>query len=494
MLYFDIFGQHAADKLAFIFKGQEMIYGELRHKIEQWANYLQAQGVERGDKVGLFSKNCTNFVVAYFAIIKAGGVVVPFNFQLAAREVAYIVKDAGMKFLINRVSLDLDEALSEQGLTGKLKQYTYEDLDEAVEHDFVDYQMQEDDNCTIIYTSGTTGKPKGAMLSHKNLIANARGYTLVVDIYPEDMTLCVLPMYHCFAWTVSVAGVLMHGATIVVQETYIFKDTMNLLAKYQVTTFVGVPTMMQLFLKGATAEELKNIRYFISGGAALPRILAEQFKAKFGKYVREGYGLSEASPVVTVNPQNKIKIGSIGPCIPNVTVKICTADGTEVSGEEVGELCAQGDNVMLGYLGLPEATKQALNHGWLHTGDLAYKDKEGYIYIVDRLKDMIISSGENVYPREIEEAIYTNPAIAEVAVIGIPDKLRGQAICAYMVLKEGAELDKRDLRKYLLGRIAPYKVPREFFFCPQLPKNATGKILKTALREQALVDMVNRKR
>ena len=288
MLYFDIFGQHAADKLAFIFKGQEMIYGELRHKIEQWANYLQAQGVERGDKVGLFSKNCTNFVVAYFAIIKAGGVVVPFNFQLAAREVAYIVKDAGMKFLINRVSLDLDEALSEQGLTGKLKQYTYEDLDEAVEHDFVDYQMQEDDNCTIIYTSGTTGKPKGAMLSHKNLIANARGYTLVVDIYPEDMTLCVLPMYHCFAWTVSVAGVLMHGATIVVQETYIFKDTMNLLAKYQVTTFVGVPTMMQLFLKGATAEELKNIRYFSSGGVAVPRIVAEQFKAKIGKYVREG--------------------------------------------------------------------------------------------------------------------------------------------------------------------------------------------------------------
>ena len=332
------------------------------------------------------------------------------------------------------------------------------------------------------------------MLSHKNLVANTREFTSVITMSSEDIGLCVLPMYHCFAWTVSVSGPLFYGACIVIQETYIFKDTMGLIAKHEVNFFAGVPTMIQLFFKGAEAHELANIRCFISGGAPLPQVLAEGFRKKFGKPVQEGYGLSEASPVVTVNPASKVKVGSIGPSLPGVTVMIQDEDGKEMKRGEVGELCVRGDNVMLGYLNLPEETANALRGGWLHTGDLAYKDEDGYIFIVDRLKDMIISSGENVYPREIEEALYTHPLIEEAAVIGIPDKLRGQAVCAYMVLSEGAVLDKKELRKYLMERIAPYKVPREFFFCAQLPKNSTGKILKTALREQALIDMVSRKR
>ena len=239
---------------------------------------------------------------------------------------------------------------------------------------------------------------------------------------------------------------------------------------------------------------MANIRCFISGGAPLPQVLAEGFRKKFGKPVQEGYGLSEASPVVTVNPASKVKVGSIGPSLPGVIVMIQDEDGKEMKRGEVGELCVRGDNVMLGYLNLPEETAGALRGDWLHTGDLAYKDEDGYVFIVDRLKDMIISSGENIYPREIEEALYTHPLIEEAAVIGIPDKLRGQAVCAYIVLTEGAALDKKELRKYLMERLAAYKVPREFFFCAQLPKNSTGKILKTALREQALIDMVSRKR
>jgi len=252
--------------------------------------------------------------------------------------------------------------------------------------------------------------------------------------------------------------------------------------------------MIQLFYKGAEPEELAAIRYFISGGAPLPRVLAEGFKKKFGKPVQEGYGLSEASPVVSVNPTNAIKIGSIGPSLPGITVEILNENDEKMQTSEVGELCVRGDNVMLGYFNMPEETAKTLRNGWLHTEDLAYKDEEGYIFIVDRLKDMIISSGENVYPREVEEVLYTHPAILEAAVIGIPDKLRGQAICAYIVLNEGAVLDRRDIRKYLLERIAAYKVPREILFRAEMPKNATGKILKTVLREQALVDMVNRKR
>jgi long-chain acyl-CoA synthetase len=494
VLYFEILDQHPSDKVALIFRNNQVTYGQLKTKVEAWANSLQTKGVKKGDKVGLFSRNCSDFVVAYLAIIRAGGVVVPFNFQLAPREVVFIVKDAGMKVLVTKELLPLEEALKEEGLAGQVKQYTFTDMEIPVEHNFTNYPMTENDNCTIIYTSGTTGKPKGAMLSHKNLLANTRGYTQMLHTNAHDIALCVLPMYHCFAWTVSISGNLLFGATIVIQETYIFKDTMKLIAAYKINNFVGVPTMMQLFVKGATKEELANIKYFVSGGAPLPKRLGEEFQAKFGLPVQEGYGLSEASPVVTVNPDDRIKLGSIGLPLPNVEVKILSEEGQEMPVDEVGELCARGDNVMLGYLNQPEATKHALRGGWLHTEDLAYKDEEGYLFIVDRLKDMIISSGENVYPREIEEALYTHPAIAEAAVVGIPDKLRGQAICAYIVLKDGQQLDNRTIRKYLLGRIAPYKVPREFFYCEQLPKNSTGKILKRVLQEQAVVDMVHRKR
>ena len=493
MLYYEILASHPEIQTALIFKEQKMTYGQLRESIERRANFLQAKGLQKGDRVGLLSKNCVDFVISYFAVIRAGGVVVPFNFQLAPREIAYIVKDASLKIMLVRQKIDLTEALQEIDYT-ELSQFDFVEMEEHVEHEFKDYELHEDDNCTIIYTSGTTGKPKGAMLSHKNLVANTREFTSVITMSSEDIGLCVLPMYHCFAWTVSVSGPLFYGACIVIQETYIFKDTMGLIAKHEVNFFAGVPTMIQLFFKGAEAHELANIRCFISGGAPLPQVLAEGFRKKFGKPVQEGYGLSEASPVVTVNPASKVKVGSIGPSLPGVTVMIQDEDGKEMKRGEVGELCVRGDNVMLGYLNLPEETANALRGGWLHTGDLAYKDEDGYIFIVDRLKDMIISSGENVYPREIEEALYTHPLIEEAAVIGIPDKLRGQAVCAYMVLSEGAVLDKKELRKYLMERIAPYKVPREFFFCAQLPKNSTGKILKTALREQALIDMVSRKR
>ena len=493
MLYYEILASHPEMQTALIFKEQKMTYGQLRESIERRANFLQAKGLQKGDRVGLLSKNCVDFVISYFAVIRAGGVVVPFNFQLAPREIAYIVKDASLKIMLVRQKIDLTEALQEIDYT-ELSQFDFVEMEEHVEHEFKDYELHEDDNCTIIYTSGTTGKPKGAMLSHKNLVANTREFTSVITMSSEDIGLCVLPMYHCFAWTVSVSGPLFYGGCIVIQETYIFKDTMGLIAKHDVNFFAGVPTMIQLFFKGAEAHELANIRCFISGGAPLPQVLAEGFRKKFGKPVQEGYGLSEASPVVTVNPASKVKVGSIGPSLPGVTVMIQDEDGKEMKRGEVGELCVRGDNVMLGYLNLPEETANALRGGWLHTGDLAYKDEDGYIFIVDRLKDMIISSGENVYPREIEEALYTHPLIEEAAVIGIPDKLRGQAVCAYMVLSEGAVLDKKELRKYLMERIAPYKVPREFFFCAQLPKNSTGKILKTALREQALIDMVSRKR
>lgn len=491
MLFNEIINKHPQEAQALICDNTILTYGQLRELVTSWAGTLQKKGIKKGDKVGLFSKNCNEFVIAYLAIIKAGGVVVPFNFQLAAPEVAYIVQDSQMKVMVTKEKMSLDKHLEEINY-GELVQLDFDDLYADQDSVYAPVLAQDTDNCTIIYTSGTTGRPKGAMLSHRNLVANAHDFTLRVLMFPEDKALCVLPMYHCFAWTVSVVGPLLHGCCIVVQESYTLIEALRLIEKYQVTQFAGVPTMIQMFEKGALPEQLKNIRFFISGGASLPHKLAKDFKSKFGKPVQEGYGLSEASPVCTVNPAEKIKIGSIGPQLPNVLVEIRDESDEKVPSGIVGELCVQGANVMLGYLNKPEETKQALRKGWLHTGDLAYCDEEGYVFIVDRLKDMIITGGENVYPREVEEALYHHPAVQENAVVSVPDKLRGQAVCVYVVLKEGEEATKPQLRRFLMERLAGYKVPKYFFFCEQLPKNGTGKIMKTVLRENAIEDLVNR--
>ena len=315
----------------------------------------------------------------------------------------------------------------------------------------------------------------------------------ITKMQEDDIALCVLPMYHCFGWICTVCANLYLGATQVIQETYQFGDAMNLIKKYHVNTMCGVPTMFQLFVKGAASEDLAHFRFFISGGAPLPRVLYDAFAKKFGQHVQEGYGLSEATPVTTFNRIDKTKQGSIGLPIPHVQVKLADPDFNEVPVGEVGELCVKGPNVMLGYWKRPKETEWTLRNGWLHTEDLAYRDEEGWIFIVDRLKDMIISSGENVYPREVEEVLMSHPDIKEAAVIGIPDKLRGQAICAYIVPEDGGVKDKRMIRKYLLSRIAAYKVPKEFIFCDQLPRNNTGKILKTVLREQSVNNLINRK-
>ena len=493
MLLNDVFQKHPAEKTAFIFKDQFTTYGEFRKKVLDWAVFLQSLGVKRGDRVGLFSKNSPDFVAAYFAIVKAGGIVVPFNFQLIAPEVAYIVQDTGMEILITRSKLDIGQALQDLGWEKELKQITFDEMAAPLGAKLIEYDMKESDPAVIIYTSGTTGRPKGAMLSQGNVVHNTEDFMAIIPVSENDVGLCVLPMYHGFGWNCSIVMNLYLGATMVVQETYQFSESMNLIKKYKINSMFGVPTMYQMFVKGAQPEDLAHFSYFISGGAALSRNLYDTFAEKFGQHVHEGYGLSEASPVVTCSRRNKTKQGSIGEPLPNVRVKLVDENFNEVPVGEVGELCVQGHNLMIGYWNRPKETAYALRDGWLHTEDLAYKDEDGMLFIVDRLKDMIISSGENVYPREVEEALMTHPDVKEAAVIGIPDKLRGQAICAYIVPEDGGIRDKRMIRKYLLSRIAAYKVPKEYIFCEQLPRNNTGKVLKKVLRQQAVEDLINRK-
>lgn len=494
MLVNDILDKHIADKVAIIYKDKTFTYGTLRQQIDAWATFLQAQGVQQGDRVGLLSKNSPYFIIAYFAALKLGAIIVPFNFQLIPPEVAYIVKDTGMKILLTQQVLDIQSFLQDLGVTAAPKQFILTEIPAVNTEKLVLADINAHAPAAIIYTSGTTGRPKGATLSQNNIVANIEDVLQAVAFHEDDISLCVLPMYHCFAWIVSTCCNLRMGATIVIQESFNLTDSLNLIEKHHINTMCGVPTMFQLFVKSVAPERIQHFRYFVSGGAALPQILYESFARKFGQNVQEGYGLSEATPVVSVNPHAKTKQASIGLPLPHVTVQIQDEQGREVVPGQVGEICVQGPNVMLGYWQRPKSTAYALRGGWLHTEDLAYRDPEGYIYIVDRLKEMIISSGENVYPREIEEMLMHHPDVKEAAVVGIPDKLRGQSISAFIVLQTGAETDKRLLRKYLLANLAAYKVPKEFIFMDQLPHNNTGKVLKNMLREKALENMVNRHR
>ncbi|MBR5163166.1 MAG: AMP-binding protein, partial [Schwartzia sp.] len=406
------------------------------------------------------------------------------NFQLSMRETAFILKNADVHYMISDQPLDLEASLNayehDHVLTLLISECTkpvgYASAP-ALPEDF-----GADEPCAIIYTSGTTGMPKGAILSHRNLVMNAISLQQVVRLTRKDNILCVLPMYHCFAWTCAVLNELYTGSSITVQDSFTPKKTVELVRAYKITVIVMVPSICSLLTKLASPDDMKTLRFVMLGGTPLPMPIGEAFCTKFKVPIVEGYGLSEASPVVTMNAPEATRLGSVGPAIPNVRLRFVDAQGHEVPRGEPGELWVQGPNVMHGYLGQPEATAETLKDGWLHTGDVARIDEDGYVYIVDRLKDMIISMGENIYPREIEELLYAYPGIQEAAVIPIEDSLRGQAGFCYYSVQPGFSINSRQLKKYLQQNLALFKIPREFRQIEKLPKTSTGKISKKELK------------
>lgn len=473
--------------------GGRMTYQEFGDTVDLYSRYFYATGIRQGDNIGLISKNSPDFACCYMALSKLGAVVVPINSHFIGREIAYIIQDAGIKYLVTQVSEDFEQELrNKYGYKPNVAQVIISQIrDQALNMSLLDVPkptITQASPCVIIYTSGTTGNPKGAVLSHANLIANVRQVfeSHRIPVGRHDNVLVILPMYHAFAWTCSVLGALYEGASMTTVDTLNFKDILQVITSTGVTTLFAVPSIYNLFATYAAKEDFAKIRLAVSGGATLPQAVADKYEQKFGHRIMEGYGLSEASPVVCVNRPEKIKIGSIGPVLPDVTALIMDESGNVLPDGERGELVIKGPNVMMGYYNLPKETTEVLRGGWLHTGDVAFKDDDGYLYIVDRIKDIVLINGENVYPREIEECLYAHPDISEAAVVGLPDDKREHLVYAVIVVKEGAVFDARAIRLFLHKSLATFKIPKEIVEFKILPKTSTGKISKLEIKEQLL--------
>jgi long-chain acyl-CoA synthetase len=477
---------HAA-KTAIFYGETEITYAQLHAQAQRLAAQLQSDfAVQPGDRVALWLKNCPEFVVAVFGILQAGAVVVPVNNFLKPAEVGYILNDAGIDVLISDAELSAHfPALLTQ--RASLKFLSVEEFaPEIAVHPspIENCGRSEPDLAVIIYTSGTTGKPKGAMLSHGNLLHNVDSCRRVLETVTEDCFAVLLPMFHSYMMTV---GILLPstvgGSIVLVKSLHPPRALWQEIFSRRATILPAVPTFYRL-LVGAQLPTPLPIRIFISGSAPLPLVVLREFEEKFKVPLIEGYGLSEASPVVSKNPLHGVrKAGSIGIPIPNVEMSVQDDTGKMLGAGETGEICVRGGNVMLGYWNQPAETAKAMRDDWLLTGDMGYRDADGYYYITDRKKDMLIVNGINVYPREIEEVIYQFSGVKEAAVIGVPDARRGEQGLAFVAAAEGQTLDEKALLEFIRDRLADFKVPKQIIFLPALPRNATGKILKTELRK-----------
>ena len=477
---------------AIYFKDKTYSYADLDDNVIAFANYLKDKGVVKGDKVILNAGNCPEFLFLYLAIVRNAAIVVPVNPMLTKPELTYIAKDSDATWIIIQ-----DGVMAKHGYTAddladtlgvKVLVLGEEMLAEAAAAPREDYDLVESvhDVSTFLYTSGTTGQPKAAMLSHHNLITNAWQDGVMLQMNDEDIFMCVLPMFHVFAFTTSILIPLFRGTPTVIVEAFAPKTVISELLTRRVNIFLGVPAMYMVLIEAAKNNiKFPDLRIAVSGGSALPVEIYKMTKELVGLPIIEGYGLTEGSPACTFNPTYGVhKAGSIGVHIPEITVRVGGENDEELPVGEVGELLIRGENVMLGYYKRPEETAETLRNGWLHTGDLATMDEDGYFYIVDRIKDIVVVAGLNVYPREIEEVLYQHPAVKDAAVIGEPDSLRGETLVAYIVLKEGMEeTQSSDISEWLKERLAAYKLPRRIYFKEELPRNSTGKILKRMLKE-----------
>lgn len=520
--------QHYAQQPAVIFEGHTISYGDLARQSEGFALALRLRGLQPRERVALLLPNFPHFLPAYFGALRAGAVAIPMNPTYRPPEIQHIFSDAGVSAavvwseilpavqqapgaqsqlrLIVSVTLPTGEGTSAATADGASTIGSASTEQPAAHVTFEQFlgeaamaaaqgkvpppatEPEEDETAVILYTSGTTGKPKGAMLTHQNLLSNAQAIIQLAELQPSDVLLSILPLFHSFGSTVCMVAPLLAGARIVLVPKFDPRRLLGMIQQHHVTLLAGVPSMYALLLRTpVAAQDISSLRLCVSGGAALPGEVLRAFKDKFGIPLIEGYGLTETSPVATFNPPKGVqKAGSIGIPLPGVEVQVHDTLGNRLPPGEIGEIVVRGPNVMKGYYHLPQATAETIRNGWLYTGDLGYQDEDGYFFLVDRAKDLIIKGGLNVYPRELEEVLLTHPKIAEAAVVGVGDQTKGESIKACITPREGVTLTKDEVIDFMRERVAPYKVPNlvEFYPLPAgLPKNATGKTLKTELRQ-----------
>lgn len=487
-------------KVALFVDDEKITYQEILEAADKLAGFLSDKGVQKGDKIALFLRNSPEFVYTVFAASKLGAIVVPVNTFLKEDELGYILEDSGSSVLIASsihdkvVNSSKASALcqcivweGDRSAQGE-QHYTFSEALNArltAEH----RETALEDTAVIIYTSGTTGKPKGAMLSHKNIFSNGQSGMMHINVTPRDRGIVFLPMFHSFTFTIAIMLPLYVGMSIVIIKSIqpfsnIFKQTLL----KRVTLFFGIPDVYNALSKAKLPWYFmwfNNIRAFISGAAPLQPKTLDAMAKKFKRAtLLEGYGLSEASPAVSMNTFKKQKAGSVGTALYGYEIKIVDEEVNEVPCGSIGDIIVKGDNVMKGYLNRPTATEETVINGWLLTGDVGYMDEEGFLFIVDRKKDLIISKGINIYPREIEEIIDRFEGVAASALIGMGDEKNGEVPVAYIELEEGVEIfDDAALKKYMREHLANYKIPKQIHVISALPKNATGKVLKRVLKE-----------
>ncbi len=480
------------DKPALFWGQSEFTYGEFwTHAVRVAQTLHKEYGTKPGERVGLWLKNCPEFVPSFFGVLTAGGVVVPINCFLKPDEILFILQNAGINVVITDGQFaEYFDALM-AGRPG-LRLFRTDDLlthptklDPAALENVPSWMPAKSasDLAVIIYTSGTTGRPKGAMLSHGNLLHNVNSCRIVLGTVEDDRFGVVLPLFHSYMLTVGLLLPLLCGGSIVlVKSVHPLKNALQEICQRQATILPAFPQLYRS-LASAPGPIPLPLRICISGAAPLPGQVLKDFEAKFGIPLIEGYGLSEASPVVSLNPVKGVrKPGSIGVPIYDVEVTVQDDHGNILPPGTIGEICVRGANVMLGYWNAPEETAATFRNGWLLTGDIGYKDEDGYFYITDRKKDMLLVHGMNVYPREIEEVIYQFPGIKEAAVVGAPDPRRGEQPVAFVAPEEGVQIQPEALLQYLKTKLADYKVPHRIHFLTALPRNASGKVLKPTLR------------
>ncbi|MGO9503156.1 MAG: long-chain-fatty-acid--CoA ligase [Streptosporangiaceae bacterium] len=462
-----------------------LTYAQLRDATARMAALLSSLGVQARDRVAVMLPNIPAFPIAFFGALSGGAVVVPMNPLLKSREVAYLLGDSGAKVLFAWHGAAGEAAKGATETGAQVIEVTEPDLaallgDQPPASAVTD--RAEDDDAVILYTSGTTGRPKGAELTHASLRRNAEltAQTLLKS-GPDDVMMGCLPLFHVFGLTCGLNASVIAGCCLTLLPRFDPGKALDIIGRDRVTIFEGVPTMYSAMLHhpAAAQADVSSLRLCISGGAAMPVEVLRGFEDTFHCTILEGYGLSETSPVASFNHPDKVrKPGSIGTPIAGVHMRVVDPDLADVPVGEVGEILISGHNVMKGYWANPDATAEAITDGWFHTGDLAKVDEDGYFFIVDRKKDMIIRGGYNVYPREVEEVFYEHPAVAEAAVIGIPSDQLGEDVGAAVALKPGADATPEELRAFARDRVAAYKYPRHVWIVPELPKGPTGKILR----------------